>query len=124
MIGQNRRSVFAGIGMITIAVIVTAGLLATFLNQRCQSNFRATLSIYPDAEIVTEAYPFLALQRVILHSADSVEMVSAWYRSERAAAMREAVTGGTVSSLPPENWVIEAAQDREGSVITISETCP
>lgn len=39
MIRRDNRSILAGVGMITLAVIVTSMLLAAFLNNRCQINF-------------------------------------------------------------------------------------
>jgi hypothetical protein len=118
------RNIFAGVGVIILAVIVTTGLLATFLNHRCQSRFRESLAFYPGAEIVVEESPFLAMQRVELYSADPPETVQAWYTSRRAAAMRARVESGDFSELPPENWIIEPAVDRAGSTITLSEVCP
>ena len=124
MIRRDNRSILAGVGMITLAVIVTSALLAAFLNNRCQSQFRDALWIYPGAEIVVEDYPFLAQQRVELRSADAPETVAAWYASQRAAAMREQVVSGTVRELPPENWIVEAAPDSNGSVISLAQMCP
>ncbi len=124
MIRRDNRGILAGVGMITLAVIVTSGLLAAFLNNRCQSQFRDALALYPGAEIVVEDYPFLAQQRVELRSADAPETVEAWYTSQRAAAMRERVVSGNVSVLPSENWIIEAAPDGNGSVITLAQMCP
>ncbi len=124
MIRRDNRGILAGVGMITLAVIVTAALLAAFLNNRCQSQFRDALLIYPGAEIVVEDYPFLAQQRVELRSADAPETVEAWYTSQRAAALREQVVSGNVSVLPSENWIIEAAPDGNGSVIRLAQMCP
>lgn len=124
MIRRDHRSIFAGVGVITLAVIITAALLATFLNSRCQSYFRDTLILYPGAELVAEEYPFLARQRVELYSPDAPETVQAWYAAQRAAQMREQVTSGDFSQPVPENWVIEAAENRSGSVITLSQQCP
>lgn len=124
MIRRDNRSVLAGVGMITLAVIITSALLAAFLNNRCQSQFRDALVMYPGAEMVVEEYPFLALQRVELYSPDALDRVAAWYVSERAAAMRERVVSGRVGELPPENWIIEAAPDGNGSLITMAQMCP
>lgn len=38
--------------------------------------------------------------------------------------MREQVVSGTVSALPPENWIVAAAPDGNGSVITLAQMCP
>ncbi|MBE2270041.1 MAG: hypothetical protein IAE80_17520 [Anaerolinea sp.] len=124
MFEQKPSTVFRGVAVISIAVAITAALLALVLNQRCQSQFKDTLIVYPGAELVSEAYPFLAQQRVELYSVDTPEVVSEWYASQRAAAMRERVVSGDFSELPPENWIISPAVGRSGSTIVLAEVCP
>lgn len=121
---RSQRSIIAGVGVIALSVIITAGLLAAFLNNRCQTQFRDSLSFYPNAEIVSEAYPFLATQRVELHSADSPQDIEAWYMSQQAAAMRERVESGDFSQTSAQNWLVVADSERGGSLITFTEQCP
>ena len=121
---QNRRGIFAGTGVIIVAVIVTVSVLAVGLNGTCQSRFWDNLQVYPGAELVDKQAEFLGLQRAVYHSADAVEVVNGWYASQDAKQMRQAATSDDFSNLPADNWVVDADLQHGGSSITFAGRCP
>ncbi len=124
MFKRDKRSILSGLGIITLLVILSTSGAAVLLNNRCQADFRESLVVYPGAEMVLEEYPFLSTQRVIYHTADAPDAVEAWYEQYVAELSRSAVVSGDFSEMPAENWLIEPAQEREGSQIILFTTCP
>ncbi len=56
---ESSRTVFSGVVVITLAVVIMILAASTFLNAMCQSTFDTNLPIYPDAQIVNQRFPFL-----------------------------------------------------------------
>lgn len=119
---RQSRSVFAGFVPILIAVVFTVSTVAVLLNNRCQTLFRQAILVYPNAELVTEEWTFLARQRMVWSTQDSPEAVASWYRQARAQAMRQAVITHNFSNLPSENWII--AESEMGTTISFTTVCP
>ena len=112
MFKRDKRSILSGLGIVVLLVILSTGGAAALLNNRCQTDFRDSLVVYPGAEMVLEEYPFLSTQRVVYHTADAPDAVEAWYGAYSAELKRNAVVSGDFSDMPVENWLIEPAQDR------------
>ena len=116
------RSVFAGVLPITIMVIFTVGTVALLLNNRCQELFRSDILVYPNAELQSELWTFLARQEMVFFTTDEAEVVADWYRLARARAMRQAVITHNFEFVPPENWIISSTE--AGTTITFETICP
>ncbi len=123
---RDNRGVFAGVGVIIVAVIVSVSALATVVYTRCTNTFWDTAQVYPGAELIESDSTFLGLQRAVYHTDDAPETVEAWYAQQRAAALREGVTSGDFSEVPAErnDRVIAADAANGGSLITFAATCP
>ncbi|MCC6805121.1 MAG: hypothetical protein IT319_19735 [Anaerolineae bacterium] len=123
---RDNRGVFAGVGVIIVAVIVTVGAVAVILNTRCTNTFWDVARVYPGAALVESESTFLGLQRAVYHTDDAPETVESWYAQQRAAALREGVTSGDFSEVPEANpgRVITADTTNGGSLITFAATCP
>lgn len=123
---RDNRGVFAGVGVIIAAVIVTVSAVAVIVNTRCTNAFWDTARVYPGAALVESESTFLGLQRAVYHTDDAPETVEAWYTQERAAALREGVTSGDFSEVPPadnDRWITPDTANG-GSLITFAATCP
>lgn len=119
---RKSRSVFAGVLPITIMVIFTVGTVAVLLNNRCQDLFRRDILVYPNADLQSEEWTFLARQEMVYFTTDEPEVVADWYRLARARAMRQAVITHNFEFVPPENWIIESVET--GTTITFVTVCP
>ena len=119
---KDNRSVFGGVGVITLLVIITVIGFAAFLNNRCQRAFWDDQIIYPGAEKLEEEAAFLGIQRVVYRSLDAPDVVEAWYAAEDAAQMRAAVLSGDFSDRPRLSWVIEP-DAQGGSILTLAGNC-
>lgn len=130
---RNNRSVFSGVGVIVLAVIVSVIALAVYLNQRCVSQFWDQENLYPGATLVESDSVFLGRQQAVYHTDDPPEVVNAWIsqqeaalRQQQAAEMREALAnGGTIETQEVEYPAQVAADaERGGSIITFAVICP
>lgn len=124
---KDNRSVFGGVAVITLLVIITVIGFAAFLNNRCQRAFWDDQIIYPGAEKVEEEAAFLGVQRVVYRSPDAPEVVEAWYteeiRVQRSSQMREAVESGDFRNVETFlNWQIEP-DTQGGSILTLAGNC-
>lgn len=123
---RDNRGIFAGLGVIILAVIVTVSALTIVVNTRCTNAFWDPARLYPGAELVESDSTFLGLQRAVYHTDDSPSTVEAWYTQQRAAAMREGVISGDFTEVPAVDpgRVITADTTNGGSLITFAATCP
>lgn len=121
---KSNRSIFSGLAVVTVLVIVTVIGFAAFLNNRCQRAFWDDLAVYPGAELLEEESVFLGVQQVSYHSPDAPEVVEQWYTTDNASNMREAVVSGDFNSPAEQNWFVEADDQRGGSIFTVETTCP
>ena len=123
---KDNRGLFAGVGVIMLAVIVTVSIVAIVMNNRCSSAFWNETTIYPGAVLMDKEAVFLGVQRAVYHSDDAPETVEDWYQSQRAATMREAVTSDDFGEAQTENtdWMIAPDAANGGSLITFAVTCP
>lgn len=121
---RRNRSILSGVGVITLAVVVTVVALSVFLNNRCQSQFWDALAVYPGAEQTERESVFLGVQRAVYHSPDSPAEIERWYAAQNAARMRDAVLSGDFRDTAQQNWWIEADAQRGGSTIMMQTTCP
>ncbi len=123
---RNNRTIFAGVGVVVLAVVVTVSVLAVFLNTRCTNAFWDSANVYPGATLIEQQSNFLGLQRAVYHSDDSVAKVESWVTSEQAARMREAVTSGNFNSVAQFSpyWTVTPDAERGGSLITFAAICP
>jgi hypothetical protein len=131
---KTNRSIFSGLGIITLLIIITVSGFSLFLNDRCQRSFWDNQMIYPGAERLDEESVFLGVQRVVYHSPDAPTVIDRWYLAEyearnaarNAAQMREAVVSGNfeqVEDAPTRNWVVEP-DGQGGSTIMLAAICP
>lgn len=119
---KDNRSVFGGVVVITLLVIITVIAFAAFLNNRCQRAFWDNQIIYPGAEKLEEEAAFLGIQRVVYRSPDAPNVVEAWYAGEDAAQMRAAVLSGDFSDRSRLSWVVEP-DAQGGSILTLAGNC-
>ncbi|MEP7292716.1 MAG: hypothetical protein ABI835_13120 [Chloroflexota bacterium] len=120
---KEKRGIFSGLVIVTLAVILSVSGLAVVLNNNCQRAFWDGLAVYPSAEKTSEESVFLGIQRAVYHSPDSVEAVEAWYTTADAARMRNAVLSGNFRNTEQQNWIIDP-DAQGGSIITLKTTCP
>ena len=123
---RRNRTIFGGVGVIVLAVIVTASALALLLNTRCTNAFWDATNVYPGAMLIEQESNFLGLQRAVYHTDDSPAKVDSWITSEQAARMREGVTSGNFNNVAQFSpaWVVKPDTERGGSLITFAATCP
>ncbi len=123
---RNNRTVFAGVGVVVLAVVVTVSVLAVFLNTRCTNAFGDSANVYPGATLIEQQSNFLGLQRAVYHSDDSAAKIDSWYVSEQAAKLRASVTSGDFSAVaqPSPYWVVTPDVEHGGNLITFAATCP
>ncbi|MCC6805120.1 MAG: hypothetical protein IT319_19730 [Anaerolineae bacterium] len=121
---REYRGIVLTIGAGLIAVVAIVGGVTITMNNNCQNAFWDTLLVYPDAELVSKQADFFGLQRVIYYTPDPDAIVNDWFRTERAAQMRAALDNLNLDLLPNQNWVVEGAVDREGSLLTLETLCP
>lgn len=117
------RGLLAGLPIIILLVILSTGAFATYLNQRCQDRFLSQVRVYPGAALVESQHEFLGLQRLVYATGAAPEQVEQWYSQAYAAMMRAAVISGDFSSLPSEDWLVEA-DGNGGSRVLLMTFCP
>lgn len=121
---RPQRSVFSGLPIIILAVFISTGGFAVFLNTRCQAQFNdAWTVVYPNSELITKEMAFLGLQRAVYRTDDAPGEVESWY-TRTYLALRETVqeTGVPEDALEIAWKVIPA--DDSGSQINLSRMCP
>ncbi|MEO8393837.1 MAG: hypothetical protein ABI700_12670 [Chloroflexota bacterium] len=121
---RNPRGIFAGLGVIVVAVVVTVTVFSVILNDRCESAFWNNMQVYPGAQQVEKESVFLGVQRVVYSSPDSASAIDAWYNIQRAKQIGAGVQSGDLKSAPPQNWLIEPDAQGNGSLIKLQTTCP
>jgi hypothetical protein len=122
---RQSRSIFAGVGVITLLSILVVVGFSLFLQQRCTSAFWDEMLVYPGAERIEEESAFLGVQRVVYHSPDAPANVERWYITQNAAQMRDAVVSGDFGEVPArQSWVVEPDAERGGSLMWAKTTCP
>ncbi len=123
---RDNRTVFAGVGVILLAVLVTVSALALVLNTRCTNAFWDAANVYPGATVIEQESNFLGLQRAVYHTDDSPAKVDSWLTSEQAARMRAGVTSGNFNSVAQFSpyWTVKPDTEHGGSLITFAATCP
>ncbi len=121
---KEKRGIFSGLAVVTLMTVLAVVAFALFLQQRCVSNFRDALVVYPGAELIEEESVFLGAQRVVYHSADAPEEIEQSITTQYAARMRDAVVSGDFSNTERQNWLIEPDAERGGSLLTMQTTCP
>lgn len=122
---RDNRGTFAGVGIITLAVIGTVIAFSVFLHQRCANVFWDERDLYPGAELIESESQFLGLQRAVYHSPDAPDVVSTWYQQRKAALMRDAVTSDdyTAAREPSLSPLVETDAERGGSLLTLAAYC-
>ncbi len=127
---SKSRGIFSGVGVITLAVVVTVMAASVFLHVRCANDFWDAANVYPNAQLIESESNFLGLQRVVYHSNDAPEAVQDWYRTQvaqqSAEQMREAVTSGDFRGVKQTApfWTITPDAERGGSSIILAVVCP
>lgn len=111
MLHEN-RSVFSGLLVIILAVLVMIMAASTFFNAMCQSTFDTNLPLYPNAQVVDQRFPFLGDKWMQLYIPVNSTDVRTWYnRATYSAKIDDDLNGtntawrGTVSIAPAGDGV-------------------
>lgn len=120
---KQGRSVFAGVFLITVLVIIMVAGIISLVENSCQARFETHLPIYPNASLVSSESKFLQYRQAKYFTPESVDVVKKWYNTAIYVALSESLAKtGTRGTVWDGAWDIQAA-DQGGSTITLSRGC-
>jgi|GEM_PF-4434187 hypothetical protein len=125
---RHPRSIFAGVPLITVLVLIAVLGTAVFLNNRfvaALEDCRALMRLYPNMQIVSEQEPgFLqvsGLLRGVYQTDEPASAVENELNRQYARALRENLASEGASDRLSRSWSIESLEDG-GSLVT--QWCP
>ena len=122
MAGIQNRTIFSGLAIITLLVIIMISGVATVLNAGCQSTFDTNLPIHPDAQIKASEFPFLGNKWMELYIPLSTTDVRTWYNRAVLVAEANDVKQHTNTAWHG-NLDITPAADGTGTRVLLSVNC-
>jgi hypothetical protein len=123
MTGIHNRTIFSGLLVITLAVIVMISLVVTVINAGCQRTFDTNLPLYPDARIEASDFPFLGNKWMELYIPLSTTEVRTWYNRAVYVPLANDLKNHTNTAWHG-NLDIAEADDKTGTRVLLSVNCP
>lgn len=125
-VGCSRRALASTL-LVLVLMLACLGGLGFTVDRICAANLALRLPVYPGAEVVRDRHNFITTfgmgETILqLHSEDDPAAVREWYARNTGEVLRENVNNAFFQWTRGE-WVVDPAQEGEGSQIILHGTC-
>lgn len=116
---QRTGSVYGCLVVLGVSALLV-GAVTVGMDAYCTARFYTNRPVYPNAEVLEERTPFLAMKTLVLYSPDYSVDIRTWYN----------VDAGMADRTNPDRWqgrlLLQPARDRDegGNYIYMYVPCP